>query len=230
LEPKKTKISKKGFRQVFALYSYLKPYSGKFALGILFLLFSSSAMLFFPKMLGEMVDLGNRGKTMGEISRVGVILVMLLLTQAVFGYFRTRIFVEVTEKTLAAIRQSTYNHIIKMPMQFFAQRRVGELNSRISADISLLQDTLTSTLADFISQLIFIIGGIILMFSSSPMLTLFMMSIVPAVALMAYFFGRSIRRYSKKAQNQVAESNTVVEETLQGIQNVKAFVNEMFEM
>jgi len=230
VETKKVKISRQGFRQVFALYIYLKPYSLKFALGLLFLLFSSGAMLFFPKMLGTMVDLGNRGKSMQEISQAGVILVVLLLVQAVFGYFRTRIFVEVTEKTLAAIRQSTYNHIIKMPMQFFAQRRVGELNSRISADISLLQDTLTSTLADFISQLIFVIGGVALMLHSSPMLTLFMMSIVPAVALMAFFFGRAIRKYAKKAQNQVAESNTVVEETLQGIQNVKAFVNEMFEM
>ncbi|MEI6577149.1 MAG: ABC transporter transmembrane domain-containing protein [Bacteroidota bacterium] len=229
-EQKKTKISKHGFRQVFTLYKYLKPYSLKFSLGLLFLLFSSGAMLFFPKMLGIMVDLGNRKKSLEEISHIGIILVILLLVQAFFGYFRTRIFVEVTEKTLASIRQSIYNHIIKMPLSFFAKRRVGELNSRISSDISLLQDTLTSTLADFISQLIFVIGGIILMISSSPLLTLFMMSIVPAVALMAFFFGRSIRRFSKKAQNQVAESNTVVEETLQGIQNVKAFVNELFEM
>ncbi len=140
------------------------------------------------------------------------------------------IIVEVTEKTLASIRQSAYNHLIKLPLSFFAQRRVGELNSRISSDISLLQETLTSTLADFLSQLIFVGGGIALLIHSSFRLTLFMLAMLPAVALFAFFFGKSIRKYSRKAQNQVAESNTVVEETLQGIQNVKAFANELFEM
>jgi ABC-type multidrug transport system fused ATPase/permease subunit len=115
-------------------------------------------------------------------------------------------------------------------MSFFAARRVGELNSRISSDISLLQDSLTSTLADLLSQLILIIGGITLMTISSFKLTLFMLAILPAVALFAFFSGRAIRRYSRKAQGYVAESNTIVEETLQGIQNVKAFTNELFEI
>jgi ABC-type multidrug transport system fused ATPase/permease subunit len=115
-------------------------------------------------------------------------------------------------------------------MSFFAIQRVGELNSRISSDISLLQDSLTSTLADLLSQLILIIGGITLMTISSFKLTMFMLTILPAVALFAFFSGRAIRRFSKKAQTHVAESNTIVEETLQGIQNVKAFTNELFEI
>ena len=135
-----------------------------------------------------------------------------------------------TEKTLASIRQHVYNHLIRLPMTFFAETRVGELNSRISSDISLLQDSLTGTLADLLSQLLIITGGITLMMVSSFKLTLFMLAIVPAMALLAYFSGRAIRRYSKKAQSYVAESNTIVEETLQGIQNVKAFTNELFEI
>jgi ABC-type multidrug transport system fused ATPase/permease subunit len=156
-------------------------------------------------------------------------MLVILVAQALFSYTRTRLFVVVTERTLASIRQHLYNHLIKLPMSFFSSRRVGELNSRISSDVSLLQDTLTYTLADLISQVMVIIGGITLMMISSFRLTLFTLAIVPAISLLAFYSGRAIRRYSKKAQSFVAESNTIVEETLQGIQNVKAFTNESFE-
>jgi len=83
-------------------------------------------------------------------------------------------------------------------MAFFAERRVGELNSRISSDISLLQDSLTGTLADLLSQLLIITGAVTLMMISSFQLTLFMLAIVPAMALFAFFSGRAIRRILKK--------------------------------
>ena len=226
----KEKKTGNGLKQLLKLYRFLKPYRLKFALGMMFLLISSGASLMFPKYLGDMVDLGNKGKLISEISHTGLLLLAIIVVQAIFSYSRIRLFVEVTEKTLASIRQHLYNHLIKLPMSFFATRRVGELNSRISSDISLLQDSLTSTLADLLSQLILITGGITLMMISSFKLTLFMLAILPAVALFAFFSGRAIRRYSKKAQGHVAESNTIVEETLQGIQNVKAFTNEFFEI
>ncbi len=227
---KKKEKTTSGFKELLKLYRFLRPYRWKFGAGMIFLLVSSSASLMFPKFLGQMVDLGNKGKLLPEITRTGLLLLGVLLVQAVFSYLRTRIFVQVTERTVASIRQHLYNHLIVLPMSFFAERRVGELNSRISSDISLLQDSLTGTLADFLSSLIVITGGITLMMISSFKLTVFMLSILPAMALFAYFSGRAIRRYSKKAQSFVAESNTIVEETLQGIQNVKAFTNELFEI
>lgn len=219
-----------GLKELLKLYRFLKPYRWKFGLGLLFLLISSSASLMFPKLLGNMVDLGNQGKMLSEITHTGLLLLAILLVQAVFGYFRTRILVEVTEKTMASIRQHIYNHLIKLPMTFFAERRVGELTSRISSDTSLIHNSLTDTLADFLSSLLIIIGGITLMMISSFKLTLFMLAILPAMALLAFFSGRAVRKFSKKAQTHVAESNTIVEETLQGIQNVKAFTNELFEI
>lgn len=219
-----------GLRELLKLYRFLRPYKWIFALGLFFLLISSGASLMFPKYLGNMVDIANKGRMLNEISKTGLILLVIVVVQAIFSYSRTRIFVYVTEKTLASIRQHVYNHLIKLPMSFFAERRVGELNSRISSDISILQHSITETLADLLSQLLIITGGITLMMITSFKLTLFMLAVVPAMALFAFFFGRSIRRYSKKAQSHVAESNTIVEETLQGIQNVKAFTNEVFEI
>ena len=226
-KPKSRSVT--GFPEMFKLYRFLKPYRWIFALGLLFLLISTGASLMFPRLLGDMVDMGNKGKTMHDISRTGIMLLVILTTQALFSYMRTRIFVQVTEKTLASIRQHVYNHLIRLPMSFFSERRVGELNSRISSDIALLQDSITGTLADLLSQILVITGGITYMMISSFKLTLFMLAIVPAMALLGFFSGRVIRRYSKKAQSYVADSNTIVEETLQGIQNVKAFTNETFE-
>ncbi len=229
-EVPKKKITMPGLRKLFRLYRYIKPYKYEYGLGLLFLLGSSSASLVFPKLLGQLVDLGNQGKLAQEINRIALILIAVLVGQSVFSYFRIFLFVRVAEKTLADLRQSTFNHLIRLPMKFFQFRRVGELTSRISSDITLLQDALTSTLAEFLRQLIIIIGGVSLMMFTSFKLTLFMLSILPVIMLLVVFFGRYIRKLSKLAQSQVADSNTIVEETLQGIQSVKAFTNEFFEM
>jgi ABC-type multidrug transport system fused ATPase/permease subunit len=225
----KNKKAGNGLRELSKLYMFLKPYGWLFALGLICLMVSTGASLLFPKLLGDMVDIANKGEMLGRIRHTGMLLLVILIGQALFSYFRTRLFVMVTEKTLASIRQHLYNHLIRLPMSFFSERRVGELNSRVSSDIALLQDSLTGTLADLLSQMLVIIGGITFMMISSFQLTLFTLAIVPAMALFAFYSGRAIRRYSKKAQSYVAESNTIVEETLQGIQNVKAFTNEPFE-
>lgn len=218
------------FRKTFRLYKYVKPYWPAFSLGLLFLFLSSIANLAFPKLLGELVDSGAGTKGIESINHTGLLLVLILAAQGIFGYLRIILFVNVTEKSLASLRQNIYSHLIQLPMRFFSGRRVGELGSRISSDISLLQETFTTTVAEFIRQMIIIIGGIILLLHTSLHLTLLMLSTLPVVIVISLFFGKIFRRYSKQAQTQVAEANTIVEETLQGILNVKAFANEFFEM
>jgi len=224
------KITLTGLRNAFKLYRYIRPFLFLFILGMLFLTGGSLASLAFPKLLGDLVSAGNKGTLAESLNHIGRLLILIIIAQAVFSYFRTITFVNVSEKALANFRQDTYNHLIRLPLKFFEEKRVGELNSRISADISLLQDTLTSTLADFLSQIIIIIGGVAYLLFISASLTLFMLAILPAVVLMVFFFGRFIRKYSRDMQKEVAESNTVVEETLQGIRSVKAFTNEFLEM
>ena len=229
-EVPKKKITTAGLKNAFKLYSYIKPYRAEYILGLFFLLGSSLASLAFPKLLGDLVNSGNSGKLTDDINRIALLLIVTLTLQAVFSYFRVILFVNVTEKTLAFLRQHTYNHLITLPLRFFEKHRVGELNSRISSDISLLQETLTSTLAEFIRQIIIITGGVTLLAITSWKLTLFMLAILPGMILLSVFFGRFIRKYSKQVQKEIAESNTIVEETLQGIQIVKTYTNENYEM
>lgn len=229
-EVPKKKITLTGLKNAFKLYRYIRPYSIEFGAGMFFLFGGSLASLAFPKLLGELVSKGNAGNLSESLNTIALWLVAILIVQSLFSYFRTVLFVNVTEKSLARLRQDTYNHLVRLPLKFFEHKRVGELNSRISADVALLQDTLTSTLADFLRQLIIIVGGISLMVYTSLDLTLFMLAILPAVVLMVFFFGRFIRKYSRDMQKEVAKSNTIVEETLQGIRSVKTFTNEFLEM
>jgi len=229
----KKPIRAAALKRTLRLYKYVKPYWPAFSLGLLFLFITSLANLAFPKLLGELVDAASGRQVLADphkINQTGLLLLGILIAQGIFGYLRIMLFVNVTERSLASLRQHIYNHLIRLPMRFFLSRRVGELGSRISSDISLLQETFTTTVAEFIRQIIIIVGGLVLLLHTSVQLTLLMLASLPVITVIAYFFGRFVRQYSKIAQSQVAEANTIVEETLQGILNVKAFANEFFEM
>ena len=222
------KITRENLRKLLRLYTFVLPQKWTFVLGLVFLVLSSLTNLAFPMFLGDMFDAAGNDAT-GEINKLAYILFGIFAATAVFSYLRIYTFAHVTQNTLARLRQATYYHLIKLPMSFFMNRRVGELNSRISADIALLQETFTTTLAQFLRQVITIIGGIGLLTYISPHLTGFMLLIVPVVSLLAVFFGRYIRSFSKKVQKKIAESNVIVEETLNGIDTVKSFSNEYYE-
>ncbi len=232
-ELSKAKINKENLQKISGLVKYLKPYRTKFGIGMFFLLLSSLTGLAFPALIKMMVETAQ-GNLAGyglpqTVNGIGYLAFAILFLQSFVSFFRIRLFVEVAEKSLADIRRDTYFKMITLPMNFFANRRVGELNSRISADLSQIQDTITTTLAEMIRQIILLIGGITLLIIVSGKLTLFNLSILPLIVVAGVFFGKAIRKISRSAQDKLAESNTVVEETLQGISNVKAFVNEAYE-
>lgn len=225
----KSKLTKSSLTKALLIFKYAENHKWKFYVGLIFLLFTGGTALAFPKLMGLLIDcVKNKDNEQANLIAGG--LIVILLFQSLFSFFRLSLFVNFTENTLANLRLALYSNLIKLPMTFFSQKRVGELNSRISSDITQIQDTLTSTIAEFLRQFILIIGGIALLASESIKLTLLMLSVVPLVAFAAVIFGRFIRRYSKKVQDQVAESQVIVEETMQGISIVKAFANEWYEI
>ncbi|HRG59583.1 MAG TPA: ABC transporter transmembrane domain-containing protein [Bacteroidia bacterium] len=224
----KAKINKASLQKTKRLFTYIGEHKWKLYLGLFFLLLTGATALLFPMLLGKLVKT-IENKNFEEINSIGLLLILVLTGQSICSYFRVYLFVNYTENTLASLRQAVYAHLITLPMSFFVQKRVGDLNSRMSADIAQIQDTLTTTIAEFLRQFILVIGGIILLVVISPKLTLMMLAIVPVVAVAAVIFGRFIRKTSRQVQEKIAESNTIIEETLQGITNVKAFANEFFE-
>ncbi|HEX8576581.1 MAG TPA: ABC transporter transmembrane domain-containing protein [Flavobacterium sp.] len=225
----KAKLNANSLSKAILIFKYANNHKWKFYVGLFFLLLTGGTALAFPKLLGMLVD-SVKNKDITMANTIALSLIGILFLQSIFSFFRLSLFINFTENTLANIRLALYSNLIKLPMTFFSQKRVGELNSRISSDITQIQDTLTTTIAEFLRQFILIVGGVIFLASISPKLTLMMLSIVPVVAVAAVIFGRFIRKYSKKVQDQVAESQVIVEETLQGISNVKAFANEWYEI
>ena len=225
----KAKLNAGSLNKALLIFKYAGDHKWKFYVGLLFLLFTGATALAFPKLMGMLIAcVKNKNNT--QANTIALSLIGILTFQALFSFFRLSLFVNFTENTLANLRLALYSNLIKLPMSFFSQKRVGELNSRISSDITQIQDTLTTTIAEFLRQFILIIGGVILLATQSIKLTLMMISVVPVVGVAAVFFGRFIRKYSKKVQDQVAESQVVVEETMQGISIVKAFANEWYEI
>lgn len=236
----KVKLSKAQINQSKKLLSYLKPYSFRFAVGGVLLIISTSIGLIFPLMLGQLLGSGSQSSdtqnlqdaihliNSDNISKVALALFVLFGIQAIFSFFKVIVFNDFTELIMRDIRKDTFNRLINKPIDFFHKHTVGELTSRMTSDISQLNETLRVTLGEFFRTLVIVVGGVGFLAYISWKLSLYMLATVPVMAIAAVVFGKFIKRLAKEAQTETANSNTVVEETLMGITNVKAFTNEIF--
>lgn len=230
----KSRIRKETLRKASFLLNFLKPYRGKFILALILLGAGSGVSLLFPWLLGAMVDLVS-GNELGKnlffsnlntlISFIGV----LLALSAVMSFFRIMWFAQVGEKSLADIRSVVFAHTLKLKKDFFDQNSTGGLLSRINNDLSQIQDTLSTFLANLIRQIIVLIAGISVILVNNTHLALLMLAVIPPVVIFALFFGRKIRKISRQTQDELAEANEVAEESFSGLVHVKSYTRESYE-
>jgi ATP-binding cassette subfamily B protein len=230
-EGDKKPITASNLRKLLGIFRFVLPYKGAFSMGLAALALSSATVLSFPFLAGKLLDVasGKGDFVLTTISQIAWALLGVLIIQSIFSFIRVYTFSIVSERTLADIRQAVYQKLIWLPMSFFDSHRVGELLSRITSDVSTLQDTFTTTLAELLRQLLVLIIGVTVIFVLMPRLTLFMILTFPLLVIGALIFGSFIRRLSKKTQDQLASTNIIVEETMQSIAVVKSFTNELFE-
>ncbi|MTI23131.1 ATP-binding cassette domain-containing protein [Fulvivirga sp. RKSG066] len=238
-EEEKRKLNKSNFKKLLGIFSYTLPYKGVFIVGMICLVFSSTTLLAFPFFAGKLLDIATgknwqldiagQSYTIDSINNVALILIGILLVQSIFSFFRVYLFAQVSEKSMADVRGSVYSKMLTLPVKFFDSRRVGELISRITSDVSMLQDTFSITLAELFRQTATLLIGTLVIFIIAPKLTVFMLGTFPIMVITALIFGRFIKKLSKKTQDKLADANVIVEETLQSINVVKAFTNELRE-
>jgi ABC-type multidrug transport system fused ATPase/permease subunit len=231
-------LSKRTLHEALQLARYLWPYRLRLLVGLIALAISSSLALAFPQLAGSLVDSAQTGQTMAprislpwqqDVNAVALTLAAVLACQALFSFVQAYLFNEVGARGLTDLRRDTYGRLIRLPMGFFAGRRVGELSGRLAADLSQIQETLATAVPQLLRQIAFLVGGVVLIALISLRLTLVMMVSLPPLIAVAVTFGRKIRRTAREGQDRLGDSNVVVEETLQGVATVKAFTSEAHE-
>ena len=228
-ETTKAKVSRESFREALKIFEYVRPYRAQFIWGLILLFLSSGIFMVFPYLIGKMLDVAQGVVVDFDLKKMGVWLIVILAIQGVISYLRVMMFAVVSEKGTADVRKALYQKLISLPIVFFEKSRVGELVSRLTNDVEKLYNTFYFILAEFIRQIIILVGGIVMLTWMTPKLAGVMLVTFPVIVVGALFFGRWVRKLSKRRQEILGETNTVLDETLQSIHAVKAFTNEAFE-
>jgi len=233
----KAPLNRETLRETLSLARYVRPYRARFFAGLTTLFFSATLGLAFPLLAGSLIDAAlNPGGTVlpwiGALGLNGIagLLAVSVTLQAAASFNSALAFNRVGQSALADLRRECYARLIALPMVFFGQRRVGELTSRVSTDVAQIEGALIDALPQMCRQTVFLLGGVTMIALTSGRLTAVMLGTLPLLIAAAVFFGRRLRRFSRETQDQLAATNTIVEETLQAIASVKAFANEAFEL
>jgi subfamily B ATP-binding cassette protein MsbA len=199
------------------------------ALTILTLVLSALIGLAFPMVVRYLLDAAFVRQDRAALDRIAIGLVLLFSVQALLNYVQTYYLSAVGERVVAGLRQELFGRLLQMPPGFFAERRTGELTSRLTTDIGLLQGVLSHQIAEFSRQILALVGGIVLLTLMQPQLTLTALAVVPLVVGTALYFGRRLRRMTISVQDKVADATAVADEAFSQIRTVQSFVQEPAE-
>ena len=211
--------------QLLRLLAFVKPYGWQLAVALVAVVVASGLGLVFPTVIGDLVDtaFGTTGGDTSTLDRIALILFGVFLVQAVFDFLRTYLLAYIGEGVVADLRAKLYTHLINLPVKFFDSRKTGEITSRLTSDVAVVRNTVSQALAQFVSQSITLLGGVALLVSLSPRLSLIVLSVVPIIILAATFFGRRLRKVSTEFQDRIADANASAEETIAAVRVVQWF-------
>lgn len=230
IDEENKKITKDGLKRGKQILRYIFPYKWYFILGLILIVVGNSIFMLIPGICGELVNVATgKAEYSFSLNQLGFFLMCLVLSQAFISFVRTIALAVVSEKGMADMRKDLYSKLMTQPMYYYESNRVGEISSRITADVEQLQSTFAITLPEFLRQIVTLVIGISILAYLTPQLSLIMLMTFPVVVIAAMIFGRYIRKLSSKRQAALAETNTVVEETLQNFTIVKSFTNEWLE-
>jgi subfamily B ATP-binding cassette protein MsbA len=212
------------------LFSYLWPYRARLALAIIALIGSAALSLVFPAVISSVVDSVLVKGNLELLNQITIGLLLVFLVRSATSFLENYNLNYIGVKIVVDIRQQLYRHLQSLSLGFFAQRRVGELVSRLSSDVTVMRTALTSNINVLLQQSLIMIGAVVVMLVLNWRMTLFILALLPVLVLIGAGFGIFMRRISTQIQDELAGATVIVDEVLQGIREVKSFAREDYEI
>ena len=212
--------------QLQRLFGFLKPHRMWLVVAALGVAISAGLGLVFPQITGSLVDTALSAEATTSLNQITLVLLGVFALQAVFNYLRIYALGLVGEAVVADLRKSVFSRVVMLPVSFFDGRKTGEITSRLTSDVAVVQSTVSTVVAQALFQGISMVGGIALLLVLSPMLSLAVLSFLPFVFIGGGIFGRIVRPISTAFQDQVAAANAFADETIASIRVVKWFTAE----
>jgi len=220
----------RGVESYRRMLDYIRPYWAQLVLAAINLVVISLLGLAMPLAVKQLVDLVVVSQDFGQLNRIALFLLGIFALRSAFSAGQTILIAWVGERVVANLRREIYEHLLSLSLGFFSEQRVGELLSRLSNDVQVIQNAVTSNLVILVQQLVTAVGVIVIVSLLNWRLTFLLVLAMPAVVLITQLMGRRIRRIARQVQDILAESSAVAEETLGGIRIVKSFAREDYEM
>ncbi len=211
------------------LLPLIRPYRGRLAIAALCLVVAAGVGLAFPQVVRALLDAAFQRHDRALLDRVALGLLALFALQGVMNFVQVYLLTSTTERVVARLREDVFAHLVRLSPGFFTDRRTGELTSRLSADLAVLQSLLSTWISEMSRQVLFLVGGIVLLTLTHPRLTTTTLAVVPVVVTVAFFFGRRLRRASTGVQDRVAEAMAGADEAFSQIRTVQSFHREAEE-
>ena len=212
------------------LLRYLRPHWRAFTGAVLALLVSTAAGLLLPLAVGRLVGAVEPGGDPGALDQVVGALIAIAVVIAVAGFVQGYLLGVIGERIVATLRRQLYARLVTLSLEFHTRRRVGELISRLSSDVTQVRTLLTQTITSLLSSVVGLVGAVIILALASPTLLLLVLVLAPALIVVALVVGRPLQRLATQVQDALARSTTTAEEALGGIRVVKSFVREDWEV
>jgi ATP-binding cassette, subfamily B, bacterial MsbA len=216
-------------RPLGALLPRLRPYTGRLAVCAVCLLVAAAVGLAFPQVVRHLLDAAFQERDRDQLDRIAIGLILAFALQGAMNFIQVFLLTSTSERVVAKLREDVFAHLVRLSPGFYTERRTGELTSRLSADLAVLQTLLGSWVSELSRQSLFLVGGIVLLTLTHPRLTTTTLAVVPVVVGSAFFFGRRLRRASTGVQDRVADAMGMADEAFSQIRTVQSFVREAEE-
>ena len=216
----------KNYRQLLIL---LVPYKKALYVGAFCLIIASLTNLAVPLYIKKLVDVVMVEKNMALMNNLTLSIAGLFLLQLIFSTAHNYLFDLTEKRAITDFRIKLFKHLHTLSLSFFVKRRTGEIVSRMTNDITTIENIVTDLPATLLQQSIRLFGGIIIITYMNWKLTCLILVLAPVLVLFARTFGRKLKKLSTEIQDKLAVSTTVLEENISCIQVVKSFVRSKLE-